>query len=57
MKSSCVWRNCSYDDNNDAKNTKNFDDHPDNPDNQCWVYLIELLRVLWVKQEKLWAIL
>ena len=35
MKSSCVLRNCSYDDNNDAKNNKNFDDHADNPDNQC----------------------
>ena len=57
MKSSCFWRNCSYDDNNDAKNNKNFDDHADNPDNHCWIYFIEFLRVLWVKQEKLWAIL
>ena len=57
MKGSCFWRNCFYDDNNDAKDNKNFDDLADNPDNQCWIYFIELLRVLWVKQEKLWAIL
>ena len=53
MKNSCFCRNCSYDDNNDVKNNKSFDDHADNPDKQCWIYFIELLRVLWVKEEKL----
>ena len=50
MKSSCFWRNCSYDDNNDTKNNKSLVDHADIPDNQWWIYFIELLTVLWVKQ-------
>ena len=49
MKNSCFWRNCFYDDNNDAKDNKNFDDLADNPDNQGWICFIELLRVLWVR--------
>ena len=49
MKSSCFCKNCSYDDNNDAKYNKSLDDHADNPDNQCWICFIELLGVLWVK--------
>ena len=49
MKNSSFCRNSSYDDNNDVKNNKSLDDHGDNPDNLCWIYFIELLRVLWVK--------
>ena len=57
MKCSCFCRNCSYDDNNDLKNNKSLDDHAHNPDNQCWIYFIELLRVLSVKEEKVEDIL
>ena len=57
MKSGCFWINCSYDNNNDTKNNKTLVDHADHPDTECWIYFIELLRVLWVKQEKLWAML
>ena len=48
MKNSSFCKNCSYDDNNDAKYNKSWDDHADNPDNECWICFIELLRVLWV---------
>ena len=57
LRNSSLCKNCSCDDNNNAKNNRSFVDHAHNPDNKCWICFIELLRVLWVRKDKLSAII